>query len=58
LKYELDMQDMRIGAMREGLAQGRAEEKRETAIKLKAIGLSIAQIAEVTGLLAEEIEKL
>ena len=82
LKYELDMQDMRVGAMREGKAQGLAEglvqgkvegrvegraegrvegkveEKRETAIKLKAIGLSIAQITEVTGLLAEEIEKL
>ena len=54
LKYELDMQSMRAWAKREG----REEEKRETARRLKAMGLSFSQISEATGLLTEEIEKL
>ena len=33
-----------------GLAEGRTEEKLETARRLKAMGLSPAQIAEATGL--------
>jgi len=40
----------------EGLQRGRNDEKRETARKLKAIGLSPEQIAEVTGLPQDELE--
>ena len=41
-----------------GREEGRAEEKRETARKLKTLGLPVAQIAEVSGLPPEEIDKL
>ena len=42
----------------EGRAEGRAEEKAEVARKLLTIGLSIEQIAEATGLTADEIRAL
>ena len=74
LKYELDMQSMRVRAKREGRAEGlaeglaegkeegraegRAEEKIETARKLKTMGLPFSQITEATGLSSEEIKKL
>ncbi len=45
-------------AMKEGLKQGRAEEKRENARKMKSIGIATAAIQEVTGLATEEIEAL
>ena len=54
LKYELDLQDLKAWQRREG----REEEKRETARRFKAMGLSPAQIAEGVGLTPEEIEKL
>ena len=45
----------------EGLSQGRAEgiaeEKRATARKMKSLGIDHKTIAEITGLLVEEIEK-
>jgi predicted transposase/invertase (TIGR01784 family) len=62
LKYELDMQSMKAHARREGreegLTEGREEEKRETALRLKAMGLSLTQVAEAVGLSREEAEKL
>jgi predicted transposase/invertase (TIGR01784 family) len=58
LKYELDMQDMQARYLREGREEGRQELKRENALKMKEIGLSSEQIKTVTGLSAEEIEKL
>ena len=42
----------------EGMAEGKAEEKREIAKKLKAIGISIEQIKQATGLSSEDIEQL
>lgn len=42
----------------EGLVEGRAEEKLSIARNMKAMGLSIEQIAQATGLTAEEIAKL
>ena len=69
LKYELDMQDLRARIRREGREEGWEERdkqaredfkrlKLETAMKLKTMGLSPAQIAEGVGLSPEEIEKL
>lgn len=42
----------------EGLAKGREEANRETARKMRQMGLPVATIAKVTGLTAEEIETL
>ena len=41
-----------------GLARGAAQEKREIAKSMKAKGLEIAMIAELTGLTPEEIAEL
>ena len=41
----------------EGRAEGIAEEKRATARKMKSLGIDYKTIAEITGLLVEEIEK-
>jgi predicted transposase/invertase (TIGR01784 family) len=41
-----------------GLSEGRLAGKQETARKLKSMGLSIAQIAEGTGLSVDEVEEL
>jgi predicted transposase/invertase (TIGR01784 family) len=49
-----------VGANREGRAEGeargRAEEKREIARKMKAAGRPSSEIAEFTGLPAENID--
>ena len=42
----------------EGRAEGRAEEKKENACKMKAAGLDLTLIAQITGLSIIEIEKL
>ena len=42
----------------EGLAEGRAEAMKETARKLKAMGIPLEQITEVSGLSAETIASL
>jgi predicted transposase/invertase (TIGR01784 family) len=66
-KAECDRTSERNGAIREGLAKGEAiglakgrtkghaEEKFEIARKMKAIGRPESEIAEVTGLTAEEV---
>ncbi|MDR0328129.1 MAG: Rpn family recombination-promoting nuclease/putative transposase [Planctomycetaceae bacterium] len=46
------------GARREGRAEGRAEEKIETAQNLKRLGVPITTISEATGLSVSEIERL
>jgi len=46
------------GARREGHAEGRAEEKIETAQNFKRLGVALATIAEATGLSLSEIERL
>jgi len=43
---------------KEGELKGKLEEKREIAIKLISMNIPINQIAEITGLSKEEIEKL
>jgi predicted transposase/invertase (TIGR01784 family) len=43
---------------KEGLMEGRIEERRETARRMKARGIELDIIAEVTGLSREEIEEL
>jgi predicted transposase/invertase (TIGR01784 family) len=61
-KYELDRQCELVDARRDGLAEGeriglekgRAEQKRETVRRLKAMGLPPDQIAQATGLDPEE----
>jgi len=62
LKAELDYQSGMTNAKREGhkegLAEGRNEEKLDIARNLKKMGLSVSQIAEGTGLSAEIIAKL
>jgi flagellar biosynthesis/type III secretory pathway protein FliH len=41
-----------------GMEKGREIERRETAAKLKALGITPAIISQATGLSEEEIEKL
>jgi predicted transposase/invertase (TIGR01784 family) len=57
-KYVLDTQSKLVHAKRKGRAEGRTEEKLEIARKMKEMGLPVSQIAEVTGLTVEAIEKL
>jgi len=45
-------------AKREGLAEGKAEKALEIAKELKAIGMSLEQISEITKLSMEEINKI
>lgn len=42
----------------EGLLEGKKEGKLETARKLKQKGMDLAEIAEITGLSPEDLEKL
>ncbi len=48
----------KVEGKEEGREEGKAEEKKEVAIKLFADGMSIAKVAELTGLSETEIEKL
>ena len=48
----------RLEGMEEGRAEGRAEEKNNIARKMLATGLSIDQIALITGLTEQEIKRL
>ncbi|MDR2803652.1 MAG: Rpn family recombination-promoting nuclease/putative transposase [Treponema sp.] len=66
-KYEVDMQSKMVEAKREGIQEGRLagisegrsagrlEERKETAKKLRAMGIPLDMITRVTGLSAEEI---
>ena len=45
-------------SLAQGLAQGRAEANIENARKMKAKGFAVADIADITGLSVEDIEKL
>jgi predicted transposase/invertase (TIGR01784 family) len=53
-KYELDRQCDLVDARRSGEEDGRAAERRETARRLRAMGMSPDQIAKATGLAPEE----
>ncbi|MDR2181943.1 MAG: Rpn family recombination-promoting nuclease/putative transposase [Treponema sp.] len=60
--WRTDLRLMKEGALEEGraegLAEGREEGKREIARRLKARGRPAAEIAEITGLAADEVERL
>ena len=47
-----------IDQRREGKIEGMIEGKKETALKLRQMGMTIEVISEATGLSKEEIEKL
>jgi predicted transposase/invertase (TIGR01784 family) len=57
-KEEATLYYMQNGAYTQGISEGAEKKARETARKFKAMGLSAAQIAEGTGLSADEIEEL
>lgn len=44
--------------IKEGKEEGRVEEKRESARKLKKLGMTTDVISQVTGLLKEDIDNL
>ena len=58
LKAYRDIKNSIDSARREGRAEGRAEEKKVIARKMKSKGFSAADISEMTGLTDEEIETL
>ena len=53
-----DLWEMKHTAQEAGRAEGRAEAIKDTARKLKAMGIPLEQIAEASGLQAEVIEGL
>ncbi len=62
MMYQHDMASMREDARKaglaEGLAEGAAQKQREIAKSMKAKSIPNADIAEITGLSAEEVEAL
>ena len=60
MKYDESLRKFRdtIGEMEGQRLEGRAEGKAEVAAKLKAMGLSLNDIAEATGLAINDIEAL
>ena len=50
--------DQRREGKIEGMIEGMIEGKKETALKLRQMGMTIEVISEATGLSKEEIEKL
>ena len=62
MMYQHDMASMREDARKaglaEGLAEGAAQKQREIAKSMKAKSIPNADIAEITGLSAEEVETL
>ena len=52
------LQQGREEGLQQGREEGRAEERLTNARKMKAKGISVAVIAEITGLAAEDIERL
>ena len=60
-EHDLVQQGLQQGiqkGLQQGLFKGKQEEKRETARKLKQKGMSIHEIAELTGLSIDEVQKL
>ena len=56
--YDTDIAVQRRESFEDGLSQGEKKAKLETAKKFLAMGLSVKQVADGTGLSVEEIEKL
>ena len=55
---ERDIKNSLDTASKEGFTKGKAEEKVETALKMKQKGLDLNLISDITGLSIEEIEQL
>ena len=55
---EEGLQQGREEGLQQGREEGRAEERLTTARKMKAKGIPVTDIAEITGLAAEDIERL
>ena len=66
LYFQLEQNTIKAAAHKQGLAEGEAiglekgaaQEKREIAKNLKALGIGLSEIVKSTGLTAEEVEKL
>ena len=58
LKQYRDMSNTIASAERRGESKGRKDAKYEDALKMKAKGYPIAEITDITGLAAEEVERL
>ena len=56
--YDTDIAVQRKEAFEDGISLGEKKAKLETARKFLAMGLSVEQVADGTGLSIEEIEKL
>jgi predicted transposase/invertase (TIGR01784 family) len=52
------LQQGRMEGLNEGLRKGRIESRQEVAVNLKAMGISVEQIARATGLSPDEIAEL
>lgn len=51
-------EDVRREGWEKGLKEGRKEERKNIARNMKSLGLTVEQIAQATGLSAEEIEMI
>lgn len=56
--YETRMKDLRNEALAEGMAQGMAEAEIQVAQRSLSMGLSIKDVAAITGLSAAEVEQI
>jgi predicted transposase/invertase (TIGR01784 family) len=56
--HDMGLAEGRAEGLAEGRAEGRSEERRANALKMKAKGYAVEDIAEITGLTAEEIAAL
>jgi predicted transposase/invertase (TIGR01784 family) len=57
-KYQLDLQSKLVHAKRQGLQDGRQQEKLEIARKMKSRGAAVEQIIEDTGLTPKQVKDL
>jgi predicted transposase/invertase (TIGR01784 family) len=57
-KNKMDRAQARYDGRQEGLAEGQAKTQLEIARKMKKMGMPVSQIAEVTGLSLETVERL
>lgn len=57
-KYILDQNSIRETGIEEGIKQGIEKRNTEMILKMKSMNMKIEQIAEITGLTKDEIEKI
>ncbi len=58
MTFAEEMENREHFAREAGLKEGRESEKKEIALKLKASGMALSEIAEVTGLSEEDVAAL